>query len=226
MNSDDAARKSKITNQSCNQETQGHSIDSLYQELARLAESSDASALAELFDREKELLFQWADRNNALYSEEQIIELLKNLEELHGGNEHGVFIHGDRVIKITCPPSFGARGGAKDYLHNLMLSNEYLNDDYRVLGLIKNYYISAEQCGDSIIITQPFIRGVKATEEEIANYMESLELFPYKDSKGAVVKNAFMDKGETVKFVDVRPDNVIKSPDGDLFPIDIHILER
>lgn len=217
---DDCSGKTKTENNAKNTSSERSNLESLCDSLS---EVGNGTALKEQLHREKECLFQWAREKNVFFTEEEIRQRVESLKSLPGGNEHVVYYDENirRVIKITCPPAFGARGSAHEYLKNLIRCNEYLVDDYKVEGVVEKFTTEANCPGNSIVISQPFIQGEKASETEIEEYMEDLGL-----QKSPSILNTYLSKDGQLIFSDVRPDNVIKSNQGPLFPIDIHIIEK
>lgn len=184
--------------------------------LSAIERIEEGTTFRELYDCENKSLLQWSKDRGCLFTEDRIKELLSSIKSLAGGQEHIVFTAGDLAVKITIPPSFGAAGGLIDYLRNLHLSNELFKDDFRIIGICNYFELSEDQKGTAIIISQPFIDGEKATEEEIYDFMNSVDFLPYRE-------NSFINQERNILICDARPDNVIKHDNGNLFPIDVHI---
>lgn len=217
MCNDDHSRINKTKDYRGDILTPSFSLKSLINDVEGL---KNETAIEKLLYCERELLLRWSQDRKCFYTEKQIREFVKDFRELPGGNEHVVFAKEERVVKITCPPSYGARGSLRAYLDNLQRCNDWFNDDYRIAGVVENFVISESNNGMSLIISQPFISGQKASEDEILDYMSSLGLTPH-----SMYPNAFADDEYTILISDARPDNIIKQADGFLFPIDVHITE-
>lgn len=121
-----------------NEADQGRVLQDAYRHLIR---GRDGANFAEQFHREKESLLQWGKERACLYSRAEAETFLKHLDYLGGGNEHVVYLDKvqEYVIKFTIPPNYGARGAAKDYLENLILSNEILDSGFELVGLAEHF---------------------------------------------------------------------------------------
>ncbi|MES2709849.1 MAG: hypothetical protein V4726_24850 [Verrucomicrobiota bacterium] len=143
-------------------------------------------------------------------------DLFEDCREQPGGNEHQIFQTGDgtRAIKLTNPPSFGAWGALLPYLNNLVLNNHLHGDDQRVEA-----FLPAPEGGEGVqlVMTQPWILGDDAGEEEISRFMieRGFELF---------CPNGWISTATNVKITDARSPNIKKSEGGLLIPIDVHIV--
>lgn len=129
------------------------------------------------------------------------------------GNEHRIFQNGDgsRAIKLTRPPNYGARGGLLEYLDNLVLCNWLTADDLRLEGIVDTPQ------GPQLIISQPWVPEVTASEEQIAAFFQA---------HGFVADgvNAWFSAATRIRIMDARPANIFIDPEsGVLVPIDIHI---
>ncbi|MCF6313666.1 MAG: hypothetical protein L3J39_14570 [Verrucomicrobiales bacterium] len=133
--------------------------------------------------------------------------------ELEGGNEHNVYYdpETDRVIKITMPPNFGARGAALTYLQNVESSNELFEDDIRLVG------VAQLEEGLAFVISQPFIPGIEATIEQIDEYMRGLGF----ERKG---KGFYINVETGFKIIDADPRNVLIGEDYSVVPIDVQVI--
>lgn len=133
-----------------------------------------------------------------------------------GGNEHDVLIQpsGRRVLKITQPGNgYGARSRLTDYLENHLMANILFGDDIRVEYIV---YGTRMEDMPMIVVSQPFIEGTRAGDEEISSFWESF------DFKGCGPHAYRHPCGTTI--YDARPDNIYRSSDGYLFPIDVQVL--
>jgi len=151
----------------------------------------------------------WAEEHGAAEDADLEIEG----EAIPGGNEHRVFLVKEisRVLKVTNPPNFGAQGSLLNYLNNLVLSNLLWGDDIRLES------VRATADGPALIVSQPFIEGREATEEEITAFFAARGFtfcgyHSYQDAAG-------------LRIADARPANIIMDSITNQFsPIDLHIL--
>ena len=134
-------------------------------------------------------------------------------EEIPGGNEHRVFLRRDqtRVLKLTNPPNFGAQGGLLNYLNNLVLNNLLWGDDIRLEAVRRT------TAGPQLIISQPFVTGRHATEEEITAFFNAhgftfCGYHSYQRPDGLRIADA--------RFANILLDSLTQK----LMPIDLHIL--
>ena len=129
------------------------------------------------------------------------------------GNEHRIFQSedGSRAIKLTRPPNFGAMGCLADYLDNFVLNNHLWGDDLRLEG------IQTTTAGLQLIVSQPWIRGAPATEEEIRSFLAGKGFAP-------CGTNAFRNSHTGIRLADARPANIFKDHlTGLLMPVDVHV---
>ncbi len=170
---------------------------------------NSGSGLGERMRMEAQSLVDWAQKHGA----EEDADLEVEGEAIPGGNEHRVFFIRklNRVFKLTNPPNFGAQGSLLNYLNNLVLSNLVWGDDFRVEGVRRTPF------GPELIISQPFIRGREATEEEISSFFTSRRFA----SRGY---HSFQHSNG-LRVADARPANIIiDSLTQRFMPIDLHIL--
>jgi hypothetical protein len=132
---------------------------------------------------------------------------------LQGGAEHHVF--GDpsngRVVKVTRPPNFGARGLLTDYLQNILWVNSLFQDDIRFEGVLGGIE------GPAIVISQPFIVGRSPTDQEIAQWFaqQGFEQDGY---------HKWRHRQTGAIIADTHPGNFIVTEDEVMVPIDLQIL--
>ncbi|MCA1964367.1 MAG: 1,4-alpha-glucan branching protein GlgB [Prosthecobacter sp.] len=140
-------------------------------------------------------------------------ELSKH-RELDGGSEHQVFFDSSsgRVLKLTRPPTFGARGDAATYLLNLLAINRQFCDDILLEGIIQN------QAGVSILTSQPFILGDCATDEQIRHFLATAGFVPDEQPY------SYKHPQTGILVADARGANVLADADGGIYPIDLHLL--
>lgn len=196
-----------------------------------LERRSHGTNLTEQFHSEKESLLSWGKRNDILYTAKTFSEQKVGEEQyLGGGNEHDVYYDDfvGRVLKVTKLPNltelnqsadhwnFGAQGSPKAYLTNLENHNIYFGDDILIEGIL--------QIGDhvAIISSQPFIRGRKATDEEIEQWFMSLNYT--KGIRSQTFTQRFNNR--EIMVFDARPDNVIFTTSSEIIPIDLQIIVK
>ena len=180
--------------------------------LQDVAGRSRGSNAAERINSEAESIRQWAEENGWLIDSATLADWSRNASEVEGASEHDVFLPegSDRIVKSTRPPNFGARGEALAYLNNIHAANVLFGDDWRLEGV----HIGDD--GLRIITSQPFIKGTRASEDQIAGYFSALGFHP----KGL---HRFA-RADGVAVADARPDNVLIDAEGTIYPIDIHVL--
>lgn len=137
--------------------------------------------------------------------------------------EHEViFDHvAQRVIKITLPGFYGntlrLRTGAVglapaaplEYLDRWAWSNEFFEDDARIIGLVK------DSAGPRIAVSQPLVVGTRPKPEEIESFMEKLGFHPVRDT------HLFFDARRDLLVGDAHPGNFLRNDDGQIFAIDV-----
>ncbi len=172
----------------------------------------DRADAQQRFDAEAQSLLGWAGENQWLISEAELAGLAGEVPELEGASEHDLLLdtQAGRVLKLTKPPNFGARGNAVDYLTNVLACWELLAFDWRFEGVYRG--------GDGvrIVTSQPLIRGRRATVEEIDSHFGELGF-------EKVRENTYQN-GQGITIADARPDNLLCNPDGLLMPVDVHVL--
>ncbi|MCB1093431.1 MAG: hypothetical protein KDL87_17970 [Verrucomicrobiae bacterium] len=129
-----------------------------------------------------------------------------------GATEHDVFLspEGEKVIKLTIPPKFGARGQVIDYVKNVLWANHLFGDDIRLVGIV------ATNAGPAIVTSQPFIEGGAPTQEEVAEWFLDQGYLP-----DGYFKWRHPESGAII--ADAHPGNLVRTEWG-LIPIDLQIL--
>lgn len=173
----------------------------------------DQADAAQRLHTETQSLLAWAEHEARLISPDELAAIAGPTPDLEGASEHDVLLDpiAGRVIKLTKPPNFGARGVAIDYLTNLLACRHLLAFDWRFEGILN----TSE--GARIVSSQPFIRGENPTVEHIADHFANLGF-----TQGPHAHTFVREDGITI--ADARPDNILRDPDGILMPIDVHIL--
>lgn len=180
--------------------------------LEDVARRSEGATAQERIHAEAQSLRQWAEENGWLISKEQIAALTDDATEVDGASEHDVFLPAGavRIVKATRPPNFGARGEALAYLDNVHAVNTLFADDWRFEGVLE------QEDGVRLITSQPFIKGGSASTGQIEGYFAALGFLPSGTHK--------FTRADGISVADARPDNVLVDEQGDVFPIDVHVL--
>jgi exodeoxyribonuclease-5 len=160
--------------------------------------------------RQQKELINWATKHKQL-----IVEPNDYYEEALGdsaaGSETRVWKNNDKgtVVKNI---SLNHYGTPKALMNRILIHN--LVFPTTAMKMLK---VGASDNGISIIVEQPFIEdsGIAPTMDEIKNYMLSLG---FTLSKGKGINAEYTKDGYLV--TDIRPENVIKQPDGSLAVID------
>lgn len=160
--------------------------------------------------RQQKELINWATKNKQL-----IVEPNDYYEEALGdsaaGSETRVWKNNDKgtVVKNI---SLNHYSTPKALMNRILIHN--LVFPTTAMKMLK---IGASDNGISIIVEQPFIEdsGIAPTMDEIKDYMLSLG---FTLSKGKGINAEYTKDGYLV--TDIRPENVIKQPDGSLAVID------
>ncbi len=162
---------------------------------------------------ETESLRQWATETGRFLTAEDFGEITETCDQIGGASEHHVFLMaiGDRVLKVTIPPNFGARGESLAYLDNAVWANELFGDDIRLEGIVET------ESGLAIVISQPFIVGRAPTEAEVIEWFESQG---YRAQPGG----RWVHEGTGAVVADAHTGNLVMSSEG-LIPIDLQILD-
>lgn len=159
---------------------------------------------------------------NALLIEESSLEFLGRAPDAFGREHEAWFDEPtNRWFKATRHNAFGLAWGrdgsahADEYLVRLGLQNEHFGDDVQLVGLAK--------CGQRlrVITSQPHIAGVPASQAEIDNWFTALGFSRLVHESGSV---AWYSRNLDLLAADAHQGNVIKSRDGNLFPIDLNLV--
>ena len=162
--------------------------------------------------KQQKALVKWAEKNNkAIYEPNDYFDEELGEQNIYG-TEAKVWIDSDRnvVIKSITPKHYQNIRGLLDRIaiHNLAFPSAKMT--------IKNVGISDD--GVSIVVEQPYIEDSNnlPTLQEIQKYMTETLGFTLSKGKGI---NAEYSKDSYI-VSDIRPENVIKQPDGTLAVID------
>lgn len=204
------------TNPSQSSHTRRDAETSLRELLERAEHDARRSSRADAGERiraEAESLVSWAGENGWLIHGGNFQRLTGTFRELEGGAEHNVFFSADhgRVIKVTRPPNFGARGNLTSYISNIQWSNQLFHDDILFEGVVMG------QDGPSVVISQPFIKGKSPQEGDVISWMEIQGYI-------SVGYNMWRHPRTEVLIADAHTGNFIFTTDGFLVPIDLQVL--
>jgi hypothetical protein len=141
------------------------------------------------------------------------------------GNEHQVWFEGETAtfLKATWPDFFGLRvihrsdedprASPVGYLDRWHLHNQLFGDAVRFLGALDTPQ------GLRLIIRQPAIAGVPATEEQIRDFFAGNGWRPFRVDG----ELAFFDPVHHVAISDTHRGNLVLMDDGFLAPIDLRV---
>lgn len=185
----------------------------LYRRLKDDARRTDRADAAERLRTETESILAWAQANGCLISPSVFETRTALFGELEGGAEHEVLLDetAGRVIKLTMPPNFGARGEALAYLENLLAYDVYLGFEWSFEGVV------LEPEGVGFLSSQPFVLGKEASPEQIDAYFSGQGFIKKRE-------HTYFRSIDGITLVDARPANILRDENGVIFPIDIHIL--
>lgn len=184
--------------------------------LARAEDDDRANAQADAGERlraESQSVVSWAREDGWLIEPAGFARLTPSFKEFEGGAEHQVFgvREAGRVMKITRPPNFGARGKLADYLRNIKWSNQLFHDDIRIEGIVET------TSGPAVVISQPFIAGRSPEVGDVAAWFEQQGFEP-------TGPNTWTHHKTGAKITDAHPRNFILTSDNVLVPIDLQVL--
>ncbi len=183
----------------------------LIQSLGSDARIQACANAAERIHAEAESLRRWAQEHGRLIRPEELSALIGSSSQIEGGSEHDVFPVADgRILKMTLPPNFGARGDAATYLTNLLACDSLLGMDWRFEG------VAQTSEGVRIISSQAFIVGEEAEESLIEAQLTMLGFEKKREHTWR--------RHDDVTLADARPANILRDESGLLHFIDVHVL--
>lgn len=147
-----------------------------------------------------------------------LLEGIASLEYRHG-DEHDAFFDpaSRRVIKLTVPGGFGARGGLEEYLQRMAWANEFFQDDWLFEGWVK----FPNEALPRMVTSQPWyrVKPVKPspTPEEIDAYMWQAGFLKAYDG-------AWIHREREIMASDALPKNFVLDVAGYVQPIDVILL--
>lgn len=147
------------------------------------------------------------------------------------GGEHSVVFTPGRVLKFTEPDSAGgvvkfkedgepyiSHGTFPEYASQIKENEAYGDDDSRIEGIVKGKDGSIR-----IVTSQTARNGVKPTYHEASKAFMDAGFAPV-DQEYAIGQTGpemWWNKAENIGIMDAKPDNLVKTDDGDIVPIDI-----
>ncbi len=211
------------------------SHESIHQSLQEAARDSWQAALAELGrspvpdgatqsrasrraerQRQLELLHQWAAAAGRLMDSGSFGELQDE------ASEHRVFYDAESgcAIKLTHPGRCGnafPQGGfdaalPEEYCRRWLAYNDLFGDHVQLLGVTKTVE------GISLVIRQRWIEGDRPDKDTIHAFMDGLGF-----TQAPNLRDYYCE-GENLAVLDGHEDNFILAADGELVPIDVHVL--
>lgn len=220
-----------------NQETDARRGESTLQNVLRVTEripgrdsSKTNRGWAEAGLQSLRSLEDWAEKNGRVLPSERILSELQSNRVLDEGSEHTVVKtkDGKRVIKVTHDDTLGTgvvgqSANVNDYLksleyQNILFGGKNPENHYAFDGVV---YLPDAEGRAQLVVSQPFVGGVKATEAQITKFFKS---------RGFVKKDGYWigtQDGYTYTVGDAVPDNVkaFRNSDGKLIiqPIDVQV---
>jgi hypothetical protein len=167
-------------------------------------------------------LVEWAEKHGLIHPPSDFPFLERHPDGF--GDEHEAWFDAisNLWFKATYPNRFGlAWGGsgdsatAKGYLARLVLQNHYFSDDIQLVALI-----NADQ-RLRVLTSQSHIHGEAAPYEEIKAWFQNLGFVQV----CANDRIAWYLIKDNLLIADAHEGNVIKTPEGDLVPIDLNICQ-
>lgn len=115
-----------------------------------------------------------------------------------------------RVVKLTKPGLYGARGSLQEYLRQAEYANRKFHDDL----MIEGWALMPGEDKARLVVSQSWYAGRLSTEREITAYMEMLGF-------AMIFDGAWWHAGEEVKVTDALPKNFRTLPGGLVHAIDV-----
>lgn len=170
-------------------------------------------------DREEAALFEWAERNQRVFSSEDIQRFEMQAGGIGGGSEHDAWVvmgkEGKVVIRRTIQDSYGFRFSSPfSYLRRMAeFSRQVPNAAVSFLGVSRNLR------GNGVIWTvQPYIEGTHPTQAEL---VAELKLQQWKPAVTQHNHLVFVHIPTGIRMHDVHAGNFIRQNNGSLIPIDV-----
>lgn len=175
----------------------------------------------EAFSASFSALLDWGVENKLIRVEADF-PFLQRPPDGHG-DEHEAWFdeESNRWFKLTYRNRFGLAWGrngsatAREYLLRLILQNTYFGDDLRLVALLN--------CNEGlrVLTSQPHIAGGPAAYGEIREWFCSLR-FCRLEIDGCI---AWYHDAENLLIADAHEGNVIRTPSGELVPIDLNVIQ-
>jgi Serine/Threonine/Tyrosine Kinase found in polyvalent proteins len=191
-------------------------LRSAAQSLADAGSGDDPEGASQSGDHEIRVLSNFITQAERWLRADEVHHLL-NANAMKGGKEHRVAFlpMAGRVLKVADARML-ATESLFDYLTDLLLSNDFFDDDFQLLGC----YNENERL--HIVISQPYIDGIHPEWEELKRGLIRQKL---RDPAPRSLSGNFIMDDERLGEVDVfdlHPNNVIQDSSDWLNPIDAH----
>ena len=205
-------------------ENGGDHLTSCYDYLRKSLQGDRTTPRTPCFASEEKAITQWARRVGLLLED---LDFLKNFRK--GGQEHDIFLRGDRMFKLTKHRVFGLTAGIDlalvasgqearrfhlweatplQYIQRLLLQNYLVPRLNRLEGVVK---ASANDL--AIITSQPYFEHVPVNQAEIDQWFDSLGFIK-------VTSSGYYRKEDNLGIFDAHDKNLFR--DGDiLIPFDV-----
>ncbi len=175
----------------------------------------------EAFSASFSALLDWGVENKLIRTEADFPFLRRSPDGY--GDEHEAWFDeaSNRWFKLTYRNRFGLAWGrdgsatAREYLVRLILQNKYFGDEIRLVALL-----NCDQ-GLRVLTSQPHVAGDPASYEEILGWFGRLA-FRRLELDGSV---AWYHDSENLLVADAHEGNVIRTPSGELVPIDLNLIQ-
>ncbi|MCB1225724.1 MAG: hypothetical protein KDK99_07950 [Verrucomicrobiales bacterium] len=136
--------------------------------------------------------------------------------EYNNGQEHDVFFDPDsgRVVKLTRPGKFGAKGGPQEYLQRLAWSNEFFDDDWLVEGWLRY----PNEAAPRVVTSQPWYR---VNPDRPMPTMAEIDAYMWRVGFLKAYDGAWIHSKREIVATDALPKNFVIDVSGFIQPIDL-----
>ena len=147
-----------------------------------------------------------------------LVEGLASLEYRHG-DEHDTFFDPAtrRVIKLTVPGGFGAKGGLEEYLQRMAWVNELFHDDWLFEGWVQ----FPNEALPRMVTSQPWYRVKPARPSPT---LEEIDAYMWKANFLKAYDGAWIHRDREIMASDALPKNFVLDVAGFVQPIDVILL--
>ncbi|HEU0046919.1 MAG TPA: hypothetical protein VFQ43_04835 [Nitrososphaera sp.] len=182
---------------------------------------SSGDGSGEAFALAFKALLEWGEAHGLIHPE-SAFAFLQRPPDAHGDEHEAWFDEpSNRWQKATYSNRFGLAWGrdgtatAGEYLHRLLLQNQYFADDIQLVALVNS------KGKLRILISQPHIAGDPAPSFEIKQWFIDLGFVCLTFGE----RIAWYRARENLLIADAHEGNIIKSQNGVLVPIDLNIVQ-